>query len=88
VRGGDEDDHDSEEDREVAMQKVLASVDMNRLEKWLEKVYPKVSQILEANLTQRAFDSYEVLWEEERDDIKEVHALKTDFDFFEANKAV
>ena len=43
MRGGDEDDYDSEEDREIAMQKVLASVDMNRLEKWLDKIYPKVS---------------------------------------------
>lgn len=36
----------------------------------------------------KAFDQYEVLWEEEREDINEAYCLRTDFDFKEANKAV
>ena len=36
----------------------------------------------------KAFDQYEVLWEEEREDINEAYSLKTDFDFKEANRAV
>lgn len=44
--------------------------------------------MLESNLTMKAFDSYEVLWEDEREDINEAYSLKTDFDFKEANRAV
>lgn len=36
----------------------------------------------------KAFDQYEVLWEEEREEINEAYCLKTDFDFKEANRAV
>lgn len=36
----------------------------------------------------KAFDQYEVLWEEEREDINEAYCLKTEFDFKEANRAV
>ena len=61
---------------------------MQRLENWLDKVFPRVLQVLESNLTMKAFDSYEVLWEDEREDINEAYSLKTDFDFIEANRAV
>lgn len=50
IRGGNDDDYDSEEDREIAVQKVIASVDMKGLEAFLDRIYPKVSRILEANL--------------------------------------
>ena len=70
------------------MAKALASVDQNKLASWLDRICPKVLAILEANNSQRAFDSYEVFWDEEREDINEVHAIRTDFDFKEANKAV
>jgi len=36
----------------------------------------------------KAFDQYEVLWDEERAEINELYCLKTDFDFKEANRAV
>jgi len=61
---------------------------MGRLENWIDKVYPKFLQILEANVQAKAFDSYKPLWEEEREDINEAYCLKTDFDFKEANRAV
>ena len=51
----------------------LQSVDMPRLENWLDKMYPKILQILESNTTMKAFDSYEVLWEDEREDISETN---------------
>ena len=70
------------------MQQALQSVDMQRLENWLDKVFPRVLQVLESNLTMKAFDQYEVLWEDEREDINEAYSLKTDFDFKEANRAV
>lgn len=61
---------------------------MDALADWLEAKYPKIKQALDANLEQRAFDSYEVQWEEEREDINELHVLQTDYDFVEANYAV
>jgi len=88
----EEDEYDEEEETHGqgtdGNKKALAKVDMDRLAEWLNAKYPKVKQILDANLTQRAFDSYEVFWEDERGEINEMHALRTDFDFKEANKAV
>lgn len=54
----------------------------------MKSVEPKMNQILESNFTQKAFDSYEPLWQEEREDINEAYCLRTDFDFIEANKGV
>ena len=45
-------------------------------------------QVLESNSAIKAFDQYEPLWEEEREDINEAYCLRTDFDFKEANKGV
>lgn len=61
---------------------------MDALAVWLEGKYPKIKQALDANLEQRAFDNYEVQWEEERENINELHVLQTDFDFVQANFAV
>jgi hypothetical protein len=61
---------------------------MGRLEIWIDKVYPKFLQILESNVSTKAFDTYKPLWEEEREDINEAYCLRTDFDFKEANRAV
>lgn len=36
----------------------------------------------------KMLDQYEVLWEDEREDINEAYCLRTDFDFKEANRAV
>lgn len=70
------------------MAKALESVDQNKLASWLDRICPKLIAILDANNSQRAFDQYEVFWDEEREDIKEVYCMRTDFDFKEANKAV
>lgn len=61
---------------------------MSRLENWIDKVYPRMMQIMEANVASTAFDTYKPLWEEEREDINEAYCLRTDFDFKEANRAV
>jgi len=42
---------------------------------------------LEANLVNKAFDNYEVFWEEERGEIELWQKLNTTYDFKEANKA-
>jgi len=44
--------------------------------------------ILDSNLNNTIFDSYDPLWNEEKGEIELVHMLKTDFDFREANIAV
>ena len=56
---------------------------MDALADWLEAKYPKIKQALDANLEQRAFDSYEVQWEEEREDINELHVLQTDYEIID-----
>lgn len=40
------------------------------------------------NFTSKAFDNYEVFWEEERGEVDLWQKLQTTFDFREANKAV
>jgi hypothetical protein len=47
-----------------------------------------VLKVLESNTQIKAFDNYEPLWEEEREDINEAYCLRTEFDFVEANRAV
>ncbi len=58
------------------------------MEKFLAKVYPKISQILERNANVHIFDSYDVIWE---DDVAEetelIHKLISNYDFSEANNA-
>lgn len=44
--------------------------------------------MLETNASSKTFDSYQAQWTDEREDIREAHCLKTDFDFKEANRAV
>lgn len=88
IRGEDDDEYDSEEDRENAMNNALQQVDMGRLEAFLTSVEPKMIQMLDANNGSRAFDSYEVRWEDEREDINEAYEVRTDFDFIAANSAI
>ena len=48
-----------------------------------------VTATLSSNLKFRAFDNYEVFWDEEREETKEFGApLKTAFDFVKENEAV
>ena len=61
---------------------------MGALEAFIEKVEPRMRQHLAANSETRAFENYEVMWEEERGEINQLHTLRTDFDFIEANRAV
>ena len=66
----------------------MPDVDMDKLAEWCEKMYPRIKEHLNANVEQRAFDNYEVHWDEERGEIKELHLLYTNFNFIEANEAV
>jgi hypothetical protein len=70
------------------MADALSSCNPTSLEKFLDRVFPKFAQVLEANSKSSAFDSYQAMWSEEREDIIEAYCLKTDFDFKEANRAV
>lgn len=61
---------------------------MDALAAFIDKVEPLFNLHLNANQEQRAFDNYEVIWEEEFGEINDLHCLKTDFDFVQANQAV
>ena len=67
------------------MHKPPPEFDMQALEEFLERVEPLFSLHLNANQEQRAFDNYEVVWEEEFGDIDNLHVCQTDFDFIQAN---
>ena len=55
----------------------------------MDKIYPMMTATLTSNLKFRAFDNYEVFWDEEREETKEFgKPLKTPYDFREANEAV
>ncbi len=88
--GDNEDEGYYDEDDRIA-QKMLAppkvEYDEDALVGWLNRIMPRVSQILEMNYKSKAFDNYEVFWEEERGEIELWHKLQTTFDFKEANKA-
>jgi hypothetical protein len=49
--------------------------DEDALVGWLNRIMPRVSQILEMNYKSKAFDNYEVFWEEERGEIELWHKL-------------
>ena len=65
-----------------------AEFNMDALAIFMEKVEPLFKLHLNANQEQRAFDNYEVIWEEEFGEIDERHVVETDFDFIQANQAV
>ena len=48
---------------------------MDALAMFIEKVEPLFEMHLAANAQQRAFDNYEVIWEEENGEINELHVL-------------
>ena len=84
----DDDEYYSDDEGVHKPPPIAPEVNWDQLAEWLDKMYPKVKQALDANLEQRAFDNYEVKWEEEREDINELHILRTNFNFIEANMAV
>lgn len=63
-------------------------MDWDKLAAWLDKKYPIVKQILDANNQKGTFANYEVRWDDEREEIVEQYAMRTDFDFRDANIAV
>ena len=71
----EEEDEYYSDDEGIHKPPPIVDVDMDALADWLEAKYPKIKQALDANLEQRAFDNYEVRWEEEREDINELHVL-------------
>jgi len=58
------------------------------LEKFLNKIYPKISLFLESNIQENIFDNYDVIWEDEAIEETELtHRLVTNYDFADANSA-
>jgi hypothetical protein len=65
-----------------------SEVNWDKLAEWLEMKYPLIKQMIDANNERGTFANYEVRWDEEREDIVEQYAMRTDFDFKDANIAV
>ena len=55
---------------------------------WLDDTYPIIKKMIDANNERGTFANYEVRWDDEREDIVEQYAIRTDFDFRDANIAV
>lgn len=66
----------------------VKDVDLEKLAAWMEEKYMLLKPILDANNERGTFSDYEVRWDEENDDITEQYALRTHFDFRDANIAV
>ena len=81
----EEDEYYSDDE---GVHKPTPEVDMDRLAEWCDAIYPRIKIHLNAALEQKAFDNYEVQWEEDLGEIKELHLLHTNFNFTEANEAV
>ena len=84
----EDDEYDDEDDLTNAVKTDLAESEVNGIDKFLDKVYDKLSKILDRNATSHIFDTYDVIWEDGAQDETEIrYKLKTDFDFGEANNA-
>jgi len=58
------------------------------LDKFLARVYPKIAEILEKNAKTDILAGYDVIWEDDSNEVTElVHKLTTEYDFAEANNA-
>ena len=85
----EDNEYDSDDDtRDARGGQQVPEFDMPSLEMFCEKIEPLIRLHLETNLQQKAFDNYEVIWEEEFGEINDLYQLETDFDFIQANKAV
>ena len=87
----DKDDDDAYSDEEDPNKGVLEDMDdfaVTGLEKFLDRVAPRVERLLAQNAKNNIFDSYDVIWE---DDVVEesdlVYRLLNPYDFVEANLA-
>ena len=49
----------------------MGQVDWEKLAAWINKKYPMVKQILDANNEKGTFANYEVRWDDEREEILE-----------------
>ena len=81
----DEDEYYSDDE---GVHKPTAEFNMDALAEFMDRVEPLFNLHLNAGQEQRAFDNYEVIWEEEFGEINELHVLLTDYDFAQANQAV
>lgn len=81
----DEDEYYSDEE---GQHKPPPEFNMDALADFIDRVEPLFNLHLNANQEQRAFDNYEVVWEEEFGEINDLHCLQTDYDFVQANQAV
>ena len=76
-RGQDDSDEEEED---------MGGFEIAGLDKWLNRMYPKIAAMLDQNLKSNIFAGYDVLWDD--DSLEETvmtHKLVTDFDFVEAN---
>lgn len=75
-------------DEELDAVRPLKDQEVSGLEKFLERLRPKLARILDHNASSRIFDNYDVIWEDGALDETDVrYKIMTDFDFFEANDA-
>ena len=55
----------------------------------MDRVYPKIVQLLDKNMNNDIFSGYDVIWEDDTQEQTEmVHRLRTEYDFAEANNAL
>ena len=80
-----EDEYYSDEE---GVHKPPPEFNIDALADFLDRVTPLFDLHIAANEEQRAFDNYEVIWEEEFGEVGELHVMKTDYDFVQANQAV
>ena len=57
------------------------------LDKFIDRVWPRVKNALEKNDVKDLFAGYDVIWEDVNEDTELVHKLNTKYDFAEANDA-
>ena len=67
--GQDPDNEDEYYSDDEGVHRPQAEFDMGALEAFIEKVEPRMRQHLATNSETRAFENYEVMWEEERGEI-------------------
>jgi hypothetical protein len=71
------DSHANEEEDKV-------DYDEEYLGQWLESIYPRLSNILQQNAASKAFDIYDIQYEDSSEGIQLLYNLKTDFKFSES----
>ena len=88
VRENKGEDDEYYDDDEKPAEADLDGFEVTGLEQFLNRIYPKISLMLENNMNNHIFDSYDVIWDAEVvEDTELIHKLQTDYDFDDANNA-